>query len=77
MTNTVRAESVAARVREALADAGISINRLADLTGIPYPTLRRHIKVTPALLTLDELNRIADATGADFAFLASGLQVAA
>lgn len=72
MTNTVAADGVAERVRGALSDAGLSINRLSELTGIPYPTLRRRIKVQPEYFTVDEIARIADVTGVEFAFLAAG-----
>lgn len=72
MTTTGAAEAVAERVRVALDGAGLSINRTSELTGIPYPTLRRRIKVQPEFFTVDELARIAAVTGVDFAYLAAG-----
>lgn len=72
MTTTGAATEVANRVHEALNGAGLSINKLSELAGIPYPTLRRRIKVQPQFFTVDEIARIAAVTGVDFAYLAAG-----
>lgn len=68
---------MAGRVGEAARAAGLTKHQLAEQTGIPYPTLRRRLEVRPDLFTVDELVRIAEATGTDFAWLASGEAVAA
>jgi hypothetical protein len=76
VTTTGRAEAVADRVREAANNAGLSTLGLAELAGIPYPTLQRRLKLKPEYFTVDELVRISEATHTDFSWLASGLVTA-
>lgn len=71
------AQRVADRVRAAYEQAGLSPNRLAALTGMSHPTLRRRLESTPHLFTVDELVRIADATGVHWGYLLTGNEVAA
>lgn len=77
MTQAGRAEQVAVRVREATETAGLSLNRLAALTGIPAPTLRRRVTAGPGLFTVDEITRIAEATGQPFGWLIAGIETEA
>lgn len=53
---------VAEPYRGLLAEAGHSINGLADRTSIPYTTLRRKLRA-PELLTMGDLLLIAEALG--------------
>lgn len=43
MTQMERRQALAATVRDAMRDAGVSDSALARVTGIPRPTLRRKI----------------------------------
>lgn len=49
-------------INQVLADKDISMNHLADETGIPYATLRRSLKAGRAL-NLIELRKIAASIG--------------
>lgn len=73
MTQAGWAEQVAIRVRQAAETAGLSPNRLATLSGIPAPTLRRRVDKVPGLFTVDEISRIAEATGQPFGWLIAGV----
>lgn len=48
----------------ALEQSGLSLLRLEQTTGIPRSTLRRKV-AHPLSMTLDDLHRFAQATGAD------------
>ena len=43
--------------------ADLSLNALADASGVPYSTLRRKLTSDPASLTMRELRGIAEALG--------------
>lgn len=47
-------------IADAMTAKGISMNSLADQTGIPYPSIRRSLKAGRSL-TLNELRKIAAA----------------
>ena len=47
-------------ITNAMNGKGVSMNALADQTGIPYPTIRRSLKAGRSL-TLEELRKIAAA----------------
>lgn len=59
---------VAEPYRSLLAEAGQSINSLADTSAIPYSTLRRKLR-DPEALTMGDVLRIADVLGVNPATL--------
>lgn len=59
---------VAAAIRAAMQDAGLSQRALADQTGIPLVTLNRGLR-DERRLNLDQLDRIATALGRSVAAL--------
>lgn len=60
------------RVHEARREAGLTTLQLSERTGIAYTTLRRRLLSTPEQFTLDEIDRIAEATGAPFEWIVIG-----
>jgi transcriptional regulator with XRE-family HTH domain len=62
----------AQRVHEARRAAGLTIEQLAEKSGIAYTTLRRRLSGAVGQFTLDELDAIAEATNASFDYVLSG-----
>ena len=58
-------------VRKAMTASGMSINGLAEETGIPYATLYRRINAVGAGFSVSELVAIARVLGTSFAELAA------
>lgn len=63
---------LAVRVNAVRRGAGLTVEKLAHETGIPYSTLRRRLEKNPHQFTVDELARIAAATGVPFEALLVG-----
>jgi transcriptional regulator with XRE-family HTH domain len=53
---------IADRIKDAMETSGISVSKLAELTGIPRMTLSRRL-ANPTTFTLGELVRIAEVLG--------------
>jgi DNA-binding transcriptional ArsR family regulator len=64
-----KSQAVAARILAQLESSEMSVNALAARTGIPRPTLNRHLRVTPGLLSLGQLEDIAGVLGVDLEVL--------
>lgn len=68
---------VAERILALLEAAGMSVNQLAARAGIPRATLDRHLKSTPRLLALGEIEDIADALDVTVEYLCTRPQAIA
>lgn len=66
MANRIAGNHLATRIQAIREDAGISILRLSEMTGIPYSTLRRKLLNAPETFSLIELSLIADSLGVEF-----------
>ncbi len=69
-------QTLHSRVRDSFAASGLSLNALAEATGIPRTTLRRKLAGL-AEFTFSELIRLAAALDSDVAAWTAGLTVAA
>lgn len=66
MANRIAGNALATRIQAIREDAGISILRLSEMTGIPNSTLRRKLLLAPDTFNVIELSLIADALDHEF-----------
>ena len=61
MDNATFDKALTESITEARESAGISLNALSGLTGIPYATLHRKVQSRPGTLLAKDINAIAQA----------------
>jgi transcriptional regulator with XRE-family HTH domain len=59
MDNDTFDRALAQSITEARESAGISLNALSGMSGIPYATLHRKIHQAPSQLSIRDINAIA------------------